>query len=57
MDQKTIKYLLVINGGFLLLCWSLEVWHPRLVFAWFDLRLLTIIYLLFVIYAILKNKK
>lgn len=57
MDSKTLNYLLVLNGGFLGLAWVLELWHPKIIFAWFDLRLLSILYLLLVIYVILKNKK
>jgi hypothetical protein len=57
MDSKTLNYLLVLNGGFLGLAWALELWHPKIIFAWFDLRLLSILYLLLVIYVILKNKK
>jgi len=57
MDVKTLNYLLVINGVFLALAWFLEIWRVNVVFAWLDLRLLSIVYLLFVIYVILKNKK
>lgn len=57
MDVKTLNYLLVINGVFLALAWFLEIWRVNVVFAWLDLRLLSIVYLLFVVYVILKNKK
>ncbi|GEM_PF-6345166 len=57
MDAKTLNYLVLLNGSFLGLLWCFEWWRLNSVFAWFDLRLLTILYLLFVIYVILKNKK
>lgn len=57
MDQKTINRLLVLNGVFLCVLWVCEWYRPNSIFAWFDLRLLTLAYLLFVVYALLKNNK
>ena len=57
MNLKTSDYLLLMNGAWLAGAWCLGFFYPNAIFAWFDLRIFTLIYLLLVIYVLLKNNK
>lgn len=57
MNLKTSDYLLLVNGAWLAGAWCLEFFRPNSVFAWFDLRIFTLMYLLLVFYVLLKNNK